>query len=201
MAQFRTTESIPPVVKNLLIANALVFLAQFVFEQQGVLLEEWGALWPLHSGYFKIWQLITHMFMHGGFMHIFFNMFGLYMFGRYLETYWGPKRFFQFYMICGILAGITQLLLSSGEGPAIGASGAVMGIFAAFAFLFPNVPLFLFFIPIPIKAKWAIPGLMALDLFGAIAPQQDNIAHWAHLGGAVAGLGLAMIWKSRNRSF
>lgn len=199
MAQFRTQDSLPPVVKNLLIANAIVFLAQVVFEGQGIMLEEWGALWSLQSGYFRVWQLVTHMFMHGGFMHIFFNMFGLYMFGRILESFWGPKRFFQFYMICGVIAGITQLLFSVGADYAIGASGAVMGIFAAFAFLFPDIPLYLFFIPIPIKAKWAIPGLMALDLFGAIAPQQDNIAHWAHLGGAAAGLGLAMIWKRKNR--
>lgn len=199
MAQFRTQDSLPAVVKNLLIANAIVFLAQFVFEQQGVMLEEWGALWSLQSGYFRVWQLVTHMFMHGGIMHIFFNMFGLYMFGRILESFWGPKRFFQFYMICGIFAGITQLLFSTGADYAIGASGAVMGIFAAFAFLFPDIPLYLFFIPIPIKAKWAIPGLMALDLFGAIAPQQDNIAHWAHLGGAAAGLVLALIWKRKNR--
>ncbi|MEJ7767091.1 MAG: rhomboid family intramembrane serine protease [Chitinophagaceae bacterium] len=162
-------------------------------------LELWGALWPIQSGNFKIWQLITHMFMHGGILHIFFNMFGLIMFGKILENFWGAKRFFQFYLICGIVAGIAHLLLSGSEGYAIGASGAVMGILAGFAYLFPNTPLFLFLIPIPIKAKWLIPGLMALDVFGAVSSQPSNIAHWAHLGGAAAGLLLVIIWNKSNR--
>lgn len=200
MAQYRATESLPPVVKNLLIVNGLVYLAQVVFRQQGVLLEDWGALWPVQSPNFKIWQIVTHMFMHGGIFHLVFNMIGLWMFGKYLENFWGPKRFFQFYIICGLIAGISHLLLSGGYGYAVGASGAVMGIFAAFAYLFPNTPLFLMLIPIPIKAKWAIPGLMAVDLFGGIAQLPgDNIAHWAHLGGAITGLALVIIWNKNNR--
>ena len=204
MAQYRATESLPPVVKNLLIANGLVFLAQSIFKNQyiffGHSLEEWGALHPLKSGYFRIWQLVTHMFMHADILHILFNMFGLWMFGRILENFWGPKRFFQFYMICGLMAGVAHLLLGSSVGFAYGASGAVMGVFAAFAYLFPNTPLFLMFIPIPVKAKWAIPGLMAIDLFSGIAQMPgDNIAHWAHLGGAAAGLLLVIFWNLKNR--
>lgn len=200
MAQFSTTESFPPVVKNLLIVNGLVFLAQLFFEGQGHLIEIYGALWPVQSGNFKIWQLVTHMFMHGSFPHLLFNMFGLWMFGRILENYWGPRRFFEFYMICGIVAGLTHLLFGGNVGPALGASGAIMGVFAGFAYLFPNTPLYLMFIPIPIKAKWAIPGLMAIDLLGVIGQMPgDNIAHWAHLGGAVAGLVLVFIWNRNNR--
>lgn len=191
-------ESLPPVVKNLLIVNGVVFLAQLVFAQSKVL-EIYGALWPFNSGYFKIWQLITHMFMHANFMHILFNMFGLWMFGSVLENFWGPKRFFQFYIVCGLIAAIAHLL-SGPDYYAVGASGAIMGVLAGFAYLFPNTPLYLMLIPIPIKAKWAIPGLMAIDLFGAIGQRpDDNVAHWAHLGGAFAGLVLVIFWNRNNR--
>lgn len=199
-------QSLPMVTRNLLIINVLVYLAQWVTAQQGIvtadgvpLMEWWGALWSFDSGNFKIWQLITHMFMHGGFFHLLFNMFGLYMFGAILENYWGSKRFFNFYMICGLVAGAAQLFLG-GSGVALGASGAVMGIFAGFAYLFPNTPLYLMFIPIPIKAKFVIPGLILVDLFGAVSPNMtSNIAHWAHLGGALAGLLLVIFWNKTNR--
>lgn len=201
MSLYRTTNSLPPVVKNLLIINGLVFLAQIALKPQGIALEIWGALWPLQSPDFRIWQLLTHMFMHAGFFHLLFNMFGLWMFGVYLENAWGPKRFLQFYLLCGLIAGIAHLLLSGGFGYAVGASGAIMGVFAAFAFLYPNAPLFLMFIPIPIKAKWAIPGLMALDLFGQVAQVPgDNVAHWAHLGGALAGFVICYVWSKKNRN-
>ncbi len=189
--------SIPPVVKNLLIINGLVFLAQYVFEQQDIRLEIWGALWGLRSGNFQVWQLITYMFMHGGISHILFNMFALWMFGMILERFWGAKRFLTFYILCGIFAGITQLVMQP-AGIAIGASGAIMGIMAAFAYLFPNTELFIMFIPIPIKAKYVVPGFMALDIFGGISGG-DNIAHWAHLGGAFAGLIIVIIWNKTNK--
>ena len=102
-------------------------------------------------------------------------------------------------MICGVVAGVAQLALG-GTGVALGASGAVMGVFAAFAYLFPNTPLYLMFIPIPLKAKYVIPGLILLDLFGAVSPGSgSNIAHWAHLGGALAGLALVLFWNKNNR--
>ncbi len=192
---------LPPVVKNILIANIVVFIAQYVFARQGIFLEQWGALFPYASPYFKIWQLITHMFMHAGIFHILFNMFALYMFGGMLEDLWGGKRFFNFYMICGIVAGLAQLLFDRHFPMAVGASGAIMGLLGAFAYLFPNTQLCLMFIPIPIKAKYAIPGLMALDLFGGIASVPgDNIAHWAHLGGAAAGLIMVFLWNKTNRN-
>jgi membrane associated rhomboid family serine protease len=202
MAYYRPTESLPPVVKNLLIANGLVFFAQWMFEAQGNPLEYFGALWNYRSPHFGPWQLVTHMFMHGNFFHLLFNMFGLWMFGRILENFWGPKRFLQFYMICGLAAGLAQLFMQDNiYVPAVGASGAIMGVFAAFAYLFPNTPLMFFPIPVPVKAKWAIPGLMALDLFGGIARMEgDNIAHWAHLGGAIAGLIIVFIWNKGNRN-
>lgn len=193
--------SLPPVVKNLLIANVLIYLAQLYFHRTETPLELYGGLWQLPTGNFKIWQVITHMFMHGGWFHLFFNMFTLYMFGAQLELVWNSKRFFNFYMICGIVAGVAQLFLGGSNGYAVGASGAIMGVLAAFTYLFPNTPLYLMFIPIPIKAKYAIPGLMALDLFGGIANVGgDNIAHWAHLGGAITGFILVVLWNKNNRN-
>lgn len=190
-----------PVVKNIIIANALVFLAQFLFQQQGTPLEQWGALFPLDSPYFKIWQLVTYMFMHGSLGHIFFNMLSLYIFGPILERVWGAKRFFNFYIICGIVAGGAQLLIASDFLYAVGASGAVMGILAGFVYLFPNTELMMLFFPVPIKAKYLIPGFMLLDLFGAFNPSAgDNVAHWAHLGGALAGFILVLFWNKNNRN-
>ena len=200
--------SIPPVIKNLLIINGLVWLAQIVFGKQGFYLEEYGALWSFGSGLFRVWQLVTYMFMHqaldpqGGivFAHILFNMFALWMFGSILENVWGAKRFLTFYMICGVLAGVTQLIMQSGYSSAVGASGAIMGVMAGYVYLFPNTELYIMFIPVPVKAKYVIPGFMLLDLFGAFSPREgDNVAHWAHLGGALAGLILVMYWNRKNR--
>jgi membrane associated rhomboid family serine protease len=208
---------IPPVIKNLLIINGLVWLAQLYFDRQGVFLELYGGLWSLGSGNFRVWQLITHMFMHQAyeidlaagtinytpvFAHIGFNMFALWMFGSTLENFWGSKRFLQFYMICGVGAGLAQMLLGGG-GYAIGASGAVMGVMAGFAYLFPNTELYMLFIPVPIKAKYVVGGLVALDLFGGINPGQgDNVAHWAHLGGALIGIIVVIFWnKTRKKDF
>jgi membrane associated rhomboid family serine protease len=190
-----------PIVKNLIIANVLVFVAQFMFGRQGIDIESWAALFPYGTPYFKIWQLVTYMFLHGGLMHIFFNMFTLFIFGPILENLWGAKRFFNFYIICGIAAGLAHLFINPGFSIAVGASGAIMGIMAAFAYLFPNTELMLMFIPVPIKAKYLIPGFMALDIFGAFAGVPgDNIAHWAHLGGALAGFILVFIWNKTNRN-
>jgi membrane associated rhomboid family serine protease len=145
------------------------------------------------------------MFMHQAvysngdiaFAHILFNMFALWMFGSNLERFWGAKRFLTFYLLCGLAAGITQLVMQR-DGTAVGASGAIMGIMAGFAYLFPNTEMFIMFIPIPIKAKYVVPGFMALDLFGGISGG-DNIAHWAHLGGAFAGLIIVIIWNKTNK--
>jgi membrane associated rhomboid family serine protease len=210
-----------PVVKNLIIINVLVWLAELYFDKPSLVLDngvpvmEWyGGLWSIHSGNFKIWQLVTHMFMHEAwevtgpmtsspvFSHIFFNMFVLYIFGSILENFWGAKRFLQFYMICGVLAGVTQLIFG-GDGYAIGASGAVMGVMAGFAYLFPNTDLYLMFIPIPIKAKYVVGGLIAFDVYGTVSTESgDSVAHWAHLGGALVGILVVIIWnKTRKRDF
>ncbi|MBS1758627.1 MAG: rhomboid family intramembrane serine protease [Bacteroidetes bacterium] len=204
--QFRSTEKFPPVVKNLIIINVLVWLAQITFDPKYNITMK-GALWPIDAPYFKPYQIITSMFMHSPsfetFYHILFNMFALFMFGRILENVWGGKKFLLFYMLCGIGASAAHLIMqqiSGGFAPAIGASGAVMGVLVAFAFIFPNTLLMIIPIPIPIKAKWVVLAYIALDLFGGFgAMQGDDIAHFAHLGGALTGFIILLIWKKTNR--
>jgi membrane associated rhomboid family serine protease len=234
MSEFRFTRpnNFPPVVKNLIIINVLVFLAQITMDNQFHVTEKL-MLYPVMFPQFEPYQLFTHLFAHSPSMlfHIIFNMFGLWMFGKILENVWGPKRFLLFYFACGLgAAGLHILMqyvryeqledlwkaavaagdmataqsyvnrLGSELGPALGASGAVMGIFIAFGYLFPNTELFLMFIPVPIKAKWLMIGLVAMDLFGGVAQVSgDNIAHFAHLGGAITGFIIVLIWNKTNR--
>ena len=186
-----------PVVLNLIIINVLVFFIQMMFDGQEEQITAKIALFPYDSPYFKPYQLVTHMFAHGGFLHLFFNMFVLWMFGTMLERAWGPKRFFIFYFACGLAAGVAQLLLTN--APAVGASGAIMGLFAAFAYLFPNTELIIFPFPVPVKAKYAVAIMAAIDLFSGIAPGGSNIAHFAHLGGLLMGFILVIIWNKTNK--
>lgn len=186
-----------PVVLNLIIINALVFVVQMLFDGQEAKVTSMLALWPYQSGFFKPYQLVSHMFSHGGFGHILFNMFALWSFGSLLERVWGPKKFLIFYLACGLAAALAHLLLSN--APAVGASGAVMGLLGAYAYLFPNTQLFIFPIPFPIKAKWAIIGIAAIDLFGGVYPTGSQIAHFAHLGGLAMGLILVIIWNKGNK--
>lgn len=190
-----------PIVLNLIIINALVYLVQFLFDGPDEKITRFLALFPYKTPFFKPYQLVTHMFAHGGFFHLFFNMFVLWMFGSLLEKAWGPKKFLIFYFICGIAAGVTHLALEN--VPAVGASGAIMGLFAAFAYLFPNTELIIFPIPIPVKAKYAIALMAAYDLFGGVYPAAGgNIAHFAHLGGLVMGFILVIYWnKTEKKNF
>lgn len=186
----------PPVIKNLLIINVVVFFVQMLASNLlvggkplGYILNLWFALNPLNEGFnFQIWQLITYQFMHGGFSHIFFNMFMLWMFGMEIENIWGSKKFIYYYLICGIAAGLAQLFIAplfSTPAVTIGASGAIFGIMIAFAMLFPDRYIFLYFL-IPIKAKYLIGFLFILEIFW-IGDAGSNVAHLAHLGGALAG--------------
>lgn len=230
MTEFRPGgfQVLPVVVKNLLIINGLVFLAQVTFEQTGLgSLENLFALHDVHSVYFRPHQLVTHLFMHGSFGHIFFNMFALWMFGNVLENYWGAKRFLIFYIACGLGAGILHLGVLYYENvpimqlfhslpidqqeellysptfkvntATVGASGAVFGCLAAFGYLFPNSLIYLYFF-IPIKAKWFVLMYAAMEFFmGVRNSAGDNVAHWAHLGGALVGFLLVLYWNKRNR--
>src|SRR5215213_3318770 len=153
-----------PVVLNLIIINALVFVAQMVLDKT-MDFTNTIALYPFGSGLFEPYQLVTYMFAHGGFFHILFNMYALWMFGSVLERVWGPKRFLIFYLACGLGAGVAQMFVGA---PAIGASGAVMGLLAAFAYLFPNTEFFILPFPFPIKAKYMVAIYAAIDLFGGL---------------------------------
>ncbi|HEY8658871.1 MAG TPA: rhomboid family intramembrane serine protease [Hanamia sp.] len=198
---YRPSQSSTPVVLNLIIINAIVFVAQLVFDKTGgqtAWLTNKLALYSYDTGLFKPYQLITHMFAHGGFFHILFNMYALWLFGAVLEKTWGPKRFLIFYLVCGLAAGITEMFLVP-QGAAIGASGAVMGLLAAFAYTFPNVQFYILPIPFPIKAKYLAMIYAAIDIFGQFSGYGGNIAHFAHLGGLATGLILAIIWSKTDK--
>ena len=198
---YRPSQSTTPVVLNLIIINAIVFVAQLVFDKTGGQ-TEWLtnklALYSYDTGLFKPYQLVTHMFAHGGFFHILFNMYALWIFGSVLEKTWGPKRFLIFYFVCGLAAGLAQMFLVS-QGAAIGASGAVMGLLAAFAYTFPNVQFYILPIPFPIKAKYLAAIYAAIDIFGGFSGGNDNVAHFAHLGGLIMGFILVIIWHKTDR--
>ncbi len=201
-----------PVVKNLVIINVLVFLAQSAMPGLEPLLM---GHYPLGAN-FEPWQVITHMFMHGSFTHIFFNMFALVVFGSALERAWGSKRFLQYYMLCGIGAFfmyeatvgyevfqlIDQISYDGIAGRVVGASGCVYGLLLGFGMLFPNTELILLFPPIPIKAKYfvIIYGLIELSLAMSNSPG-DNVAHVAHLGGMVFGFLLIKQWQKNRKNF
>jgi membrane associated rhomboid family serine protease len=197
---------IPEVTRNIIAINVLLFIATIY---SGNTMYEYLALFNYKSNYFHGWQMITHMFMHGSFTHLLFNMFGLYMFGSRLEQMWGAKRFINFYLITGLGAAllhtlvqdyeITQGLVSINQ-PTVGASGALFGILVAFAMYWPNTQLFLMFIPVPIKAKWAVIGYAAFELFAGISGFQAGVAHFAHLGGALFGFILVQYWNKNNRN-
>lgn len=208
MSNFRPTrvDRFPPIIKNLIIINVLAWIAQLTLDNQYQITLR-GALWPINTPMFKPYQVFTNMFLHAPsvsmFFHILFNMFALFMFGRVLENVWGSKRFLLYYLVCGIGASATHLAMQyfmGGFSFAIGASGAVMGVLVAFAYLFPNTELIIIPIPFPVKAKWAVLAFVLLDLFGGFGKiQGDNIGHFAHLGGALTGFIILLIWNKTNR--
>jgi membrane associated rhomboid family serine protease len=206
---YRPSQSATPVVLNLIIINALVFVAQLVFDSSGLDItggQQLGwltsriGLWSYNTGLFEPYQLVTHMFALGGFFHILFNMYALWIFGSVLERTWGPKRFLIFYFICGLAAGITEMFLVP-IGFAVGASGAVMGLLAGFAYTYPNVQFYILPIPFPIKAKYLAALYAAFDLFGQFSGYGGKVAHFAHLGGLVMGFILVIIWKKTDRKY
>jgi membrane associated rhomboid family serine protease len=243
--------NITPVVKQLLIINIIFFIGSQIVP---VSYDFFALHFPV-SNEFRIWQLITHMFMHAPFsnvMHILFNMFALYSFGSALEHFWGGKKFLFFYISCGLGAALLHTLVnyyffqdsittliangfnkadilqllnqgkidtrwqellsvsdfenftSSYFGTVIGASGAIYGLLVAFAYMFPNAELALMFIPVPIKAKYFVPGILAIDLFLGFKGQSIfgagsiGIAHFAHIGGAITGFIMMWFWKKNQ---
>ena len=215
----------PPAVKNLLIINSIIFLAQVTFNDHTGTIENLFALHDIHSIFFKPYQLVTYMFMHGSIEHLLSNMFALWMFGALLENHWGSKRFLLFYIACGLGAAVLHLLVLYLEMepimqlfralpaeqqqyyidsprfkinvPTLGASGSVFGCLAAFGYLFPNM---IVFFGLPMKAKWLVLIYAVMELFLGIQNSAgDNIAHFAHLGGGIAGFLIVLAWNKTNR--
>lgn len=249
--------NIPPVIKNLLLLNIVVFIGIAVMESKGVYLRNILSAYPINSPSFNPYQIISHMFVHADLGHIFFNMVALVIFGSILEKVWGPKRFFIFYLASGIGAfllyqsiamfqihQLNEVLIAKGYDPNIlyydiknsmsmysqqvkfyptnnpdidfkiaklislytsgaqGASGAIFGVSAGFAILFPNTQIQLLFPPIPIRAKYLIGGYFAIELYLSFQKiEGDHIAHLAHVGGAIVGAILVLIWRRTGKNF
>jgi membrane associated rhomboid family serine protease len=206
----------PPVIKNLLILNGLFYLAQMAVDltlsNDLARVLNSMALYPLgapDSGYsifgpgvvdipgFWPWQLITYGFLHGGFGHLFFNMFALWMFGMRIENDWGSRRFAIFYFVCLVGAGVIQMFAMYGQPvPTVGASGGVFGILLAFGMMYPNEPIYLYFL-FPVKAKWLVIGYGLFTLYAGVTGTQAGIAHFAHLGGMLFGFVLIQFWRGK----
>ena len=217
---------LPPVVKNLLIINVLMYLATITMSRFGIELNDILGLHFFKASDFRAYQLITYMFMHGNFEHLFFNMFALWMFGNTLENIWGSKRFLLFYMVCGLGAGLCQEVVqyiqyattlsgyanvNLGGGrivtmsaylnmmTTVGASGAIYGLLLAFGMMFPNAMIYLYFL-VPIKAKWFVIGYAVVELISGFYGG-GNVAHFAHLGGMLFGLLLILYWKKKGELY
>lgn len=219
----------PAVTRNLIIINFLCFIGMLLLAQAGVV--DLNNLFGLHfflASDFHVFQLVTYMFMHGGWEHIILNMFMLWMFGAVMERVWGPKRFIIYYLFCGIGAGLMQeiaqfvqfyiIAADSGYGfsqlmqvaaandgalsqwTTVGASGAIYALLLAFGMLFPDERMFIIPIPIPIKAKWMVMGSIVVELFSALASPGSQVAHLAHLGGMVFGFLLIRYWQQHPYS-
>ena len=215
---------IPVVTRNLLIINFLAFIAMLVLRQMNIV--DLNSLCGLHffmAQDFHVFQLVTYMFMHGGWEHIILNMFMLWMFGAVMERVWGPNRFIFYYIFCGIGAGIMQEIaqffyiwlfgfnqsisfteifsvmhqfaVQLNGLTTVGASGAIYSLLLAFGMMFPDEKMFIIPIPVPIKAKWMVLGSIAIELFSALATPGDQVAHIAHLGGMIFGLFLIRYWQ------
>ncbi|MBO5813024.1 MAG: rhomboid family intramembrane serine protease [Alistipes sp.] len=193
----------PPVVKNLIIVNILIYIATTLLPSANSFLAQYCQLYWFSSPWFHSWQYITYMFLHGGFSHLFFNMFALWMFGRTLEERLGPQRFLTYYIVCGAGAALIQMLvawLTNDLGISlIGASGAVMGLLLAFGVMYPNSQIFVFPLPFPIKAKWFVMGYAVLELIYGATGYDLGVAHFAHVGGMLWGWMLLIYWKRRRK--
>jgi len=205
-----------PVVKNLIIINCIVYLGTVLV---GDSMYEKFSLFAFESPFFKPYQFVSYMFMHGGFWHLFLNMYTLMIFGLQLERVWGSKKFLTFFLVTGLGAAFCHNLvmhfqishfIEAGNMmaaqrlmriPAVGASGAIYGILLGYGMLYPNNILQLIFPPVALKAKWFVVIFAVIELVTGLLATSDGIAHFAHLGGMVFGLILILIWKKDNRLY
>ena len=214
--------NMPPVVKNLIMANVIVYIITMI---SGNFMYEHFSLFYFKSPFFKPFQLVTHMFMHGGFAHILFNMYALFIFGSVLERVWGSQKFLFYYFVTGIGAALIHLgvmalqlrgymadlnagdLLARAQiqdilvTPTVGASGAIYGLLLAYGMLFPNNIMQLIFPPVVLKVKWFVLIYGAIELMLGLSGRGGDIAHFAHLGGMIFGFFLILYWKKNNRMY
>jgi membrane associated rhomboid family serine protease len=225
----------PLVTKNIIIINVIVFALTFLLQSQGINFFQHFGLHHHSAPHFRVHQFVTYLFMHGNMQHIFFNMFGVFIFGQVLENLWGPKRFLIFYILTGLGAALTQYIImhfqlteailqfneAFAEAPTameksfiieqkydylnanviVGASGSLFGLLGAFGMLFPNRYLYLYFL-FPVKAKWLVIAYGLIELFSGFNQNpNDNVAHFAHIGGLVVGLVLVLVWRKDRRNF
>ena len=204
MAQFdRLFGNIPAATRNLFLINAIMFIATCI--NQNFMIGTFAMFYPT-SPFFHWWQPVTHMFMHGGFWHIFLNMWCLLMFGSALERSIGSKKFVLFYFVAGLGAVAVHTLVQYLQGPmlnvpTLGASGAIYGIQIGYAMLYPNDIWTLVFPPVSMKAKWFVLIFIAIELFTGITGTADGVAHFAHLGGALFGFLLMLYWKKTGKVY
>lgn len=207
---------VTPVVKNLIIINTIILVATMLI---GDAMYQYFALFPFESPLFRPYQMITHMFMHGGIWHLFFNMYTLLIFGSVLERIWGSKKFLIFYFVTGLGAALCHNLVLHIEissftaanetlkamtvmrTPTVGASGAIYGVLLGYGMLFPDNVLQLIFPPVALKAKWFIVIFAGIELLTGITGLGGGIAHFAHLGGMLFGLILILIWKKKHKLY
>lgn len=213
----------PPVTKNLLIINVLFFLGRYVAMLYGIDLDDVLGLHFVLASHFHLYQVFTYMFMHASWAHIFFNMFAVWMFGVAIENAMGSRRYLLYYLTCGLGAAVTQEVVQfvqyayNGLGAyeqiptagavlamgdylnlwrTVGASGAVYGILLAFGMTFPDNRIFIFPLPVPIKAKYFVAGYAVIELLSGFGSSNDGVAHFAHLGGMLFGLLLLLYWRN-----
>lgn len=189
-------------VKTLFYVNLITFLSLLILSLTMFDMRPYLAAWPFESGNFSIYQLLTYQFTHGGPIHLLMNMMGLVFLAPTVESYLGTKKFYIFYLICGIFAALLHLTMSNSMSPLVGASGSIWGIVMMFTVMLPNEKLNIMFIPIGIKAKYLISVFLLIEII-SIVYANDNISHWGHLGGAISGVILyyidKYIIKNRNR--
>lgn len=234
-------QRIPPVTRNIAGICTLVWVLMELVPGINHALTRWCAMYCFSSPGYMPFQLVTYLFLHGSFTHLFFNMFALLMFGGIIERALGSQRFLFYYLACGVGAGLIQTgvsaifvdryeamlppavahdVIEQGWGllqrnltfsdptaavlnalvntPLVGASGAIYGVLLAFGMLFPNQPVYIWFIPVPVKAKWLVVGYAVLELSLGIGGVADNVAHFAHLGGMLVGLVMILYWKKKG---
>ena len=198
--------NVPQAVKSIIIINVLVWIMT-TLDRNGIIFS-YCSLYPGHGNILPVWcrpwTFVTYMFLHGGFAHLFFNMYALFLFGSVLERVWGTQKFLFYYFATGIGAGVIHIgvqLLTNDFVPTVGASGAIFGLLLGYAMLYPDSMMGLIFPPITLKAKWFILIYAIIELLLGVSGAQSGVAHFAHLGGLVVGLVIMLYWKFKHKLY